>query len=227
MTVHAIEAETEQDLPGMELVPLGPPFVVDSVALERRGQTPPTLQQCDSALRRVTKIKDSVRYWRGDLLNLTEGLFAEQASQIIDQEMLDEAEAKAEMFVAKNVKPTVRAHAPSWEHARAVAHLKEDKQIEWLDKARGDAWSVRKMSSEVQQAAAKGKTVMRFWLVVECGTEAKRDKLAEKLEAEGFGVKRQEAMRKVAKPKKAKKDVTAQKRRKGAPKMNTRKRLPK
>jgi hypothetical protein len=161
-------------------------------------------------------------------MNLAEGLFAEEASQVIDSDLLDEAEAKAEMFVAKHVAPTTRAHAPSWEHARVVAALKAEKQAEWLDKARAEGWSARKLQTALAQAGAQGKTVMRFWLVVECGTEAKRDALGDKLEREGYGVKRQEAMRKVPKPKKAKKGpVTAQRRQRGATKMNTRRRVPK
>jgi hypothetical protein len=139
-----------------------------------------------------------------------QGLFTEEASQIIDSDLLDEAEAKAESYVAKHVTATTRAHAPSWEHARAVANLKAEQQVEWLDKARGEDWSARKLQTEIAKAGAQGKTVMRWWLVVECGTEAKRDALGDKLERDGYGVKRQEAMRKVPKPKKVKKGpVTA------------------
>jgi hypothetical protein len=216
-------AEVELDLPGLELVPLGPPFVVDSVGLAQRGG-PPTLKQCGYALSRITRIKDAVRYWRGDLMNLTEGLFAEEASQVIDSDLLDEAEAKAEMFVAKHVAPTTRAHAPSWEHAKVVAALKAEKQVEWLDKARGEGWSARKLQTALAQAGAQGKTVMRFWLVVECGTEAKRDALGEKLEREGYGVKRQEAMRKVPKQKKSKKGPVTARAKRATPKASTRRR---
>jgi hypothetical protein len=126
------------------------------------------------------------------------------------------------------VAPTTRAHAPSWEHARAVANLKAEQQVEWLDKARGEDWSARKLQTEIAKAGAQGKTVMRWWLVVECGTEAKRDGLAKRLEGDGFAVKRQEALKKVPKPKRAKKGpVTAQRRQRGAAKLNTRRRVPK
>lgn len=217
-------AAIDRELPGLELVPLGPPFVVDSVALERRGPSP-TLEQCGSALDRVKKVYSGVRYWLGDLMNLTETLFQEEASQYIDASYLSEQEVKDYRRVAEKVAPTTRAHAPSWEHARAVCHLLKEEQVEWLDKARGEDWSARKLSSEVQAAAAvKGKTVMKFWLVVECGTEAKRDTLASRLTSEGFSIKKQEKLVKVKKAKKG--PVTAQKKRKGAPKMNTRKRVP-
>lgn len=223
-------AEVDRDLPGLELVPLGPPFVVDSVALEQRGSAPPDFRHCELALGRVKKIYGAVRYWLGDLMNLTETLFAEEASQLIDAEFLSEQEVKDFCFVSKNVKPTTRAHAQSWEHAKVVARLKEDDQVEWLDKSREGDWSSRKLATEIGVAAAKGKTTVKFWLIVECGTEARQEKLAEKLTAEGYGVKKQDKVVKVAKAKKPKKEkrgpVTAQKKRRGAPKMNTRKRLP-
>ncbi len=226
MSGAASTAETDRELPGLELVVLGSNFVVDSVALERRGPVSPTLQQCGGALLRITKVLSGARYWRGDILNLTEGLFAEEASQVIDQEHLTEAEAKAEMYVAKNVKPTTRAHAQTWDHAKAVAGLKDEDQVEWLDKSRADDWSARKLSSEIASSKAEpGKTVMRFWLVVECGTEAKRDKLAEELTREGFTIKKQEKLSKVKKPKKAKKGpITAKGK---GQKMNTKRRPPK
>ncbi len=213
----------------LELVSLGAPFVVDSVALTRRTDTgaPPTLQECGQALARIIRISDAVKYWAGDVLNLAGTLFGEDASQLLDPDLLDEKESREWQRVAEKVDPVTRAHAPSWEHAQVVAKLATPQQLEWLDKARADDWSARKLASELAQFAAQGKTTMRFWLVVECGTEAKRDRLADRLEGEGFSIKKQEALRKVAKPKKERKGpVTAQRKRKGAPAMNTRKRVP-
>ncbi len=145
-----------------------------------------------------------------------ETLFSEEAAQVIDQSYLSEAEVKAYGLVAKCVLPPTRSHAPSWDHAKAVVGVKDpEKQVEWLDRARAEAWSARKLASEIAQAGANGKSVMRWWLVVEAGTEAKRDKLADRLEVEGFTVKRQEKLKKIEKPKrekKAAKVVTARKR---------------
>jgi hypothetical protein len=224
----SVVVDTE-DAPGLELVTLGPMFVVDHMGLtQRESGLRPTLEQCGEALRRIGKITETVKYWRGDLMNLTETLFHEEAAQVIDSEALDEKDAKAEMFVASRVAPSTRAHALSWDHARAVAKMATPQQIEWLDKARESDWSARKLANEIAIFGAEGKTVMRWWLVVECGTEAKRDKLAEELGPRGYIVKKQEKMQKVPKPKKAKKEaVTAQRKHRGAPKMNTRKRVPK
>jgi hypothetical protein len=221
------QMEDTEISPSNNLVVLAAPFVVDGVALAKREMMSATFAQCDDGLQRLKRIYGAARYWLGDLMNLTEGLFAEEASQLIDESFLSEAEVKAFTFVAAKVQPTARAHAPSWEHAKVVAVLPHEEQLEWLDKARAEAWSARKLASEVAQAKAGGKTVMRFWLVVECGTEARRDKLADRLEGEGYGVKRSEKLAKAPKVKRAKKGpVTAQRKQRGAPKRNRTKRVP-
>jgi hypothetical protein len=66
----------------------------------------PSLGQCGIALQRITKVISGVKYWRGDLMNLADTLFAEEASQFIDSELLSESDARAEMFVAANVAAT-------------------------------------------------------------------------------------------------------------------------
>ncbi len=219
-----MSTENESGAENNGLIRLGPPFVVDSVGLARRGG-PPTMEDCRIALGRICKVKDAVRYWRGDLLNLAGTLFAEDSSQLLDPELLDEKESAEEMRVADKVDPVARAHSPSWQHSQAVAKLAKEDQITWLDKARAEDWSARKLASEMAAAAGGGKTAMRFWLVVECGTEAKRNKLADRLEAEGHSVKRQEALRKVKKAKRKKKGpITAQKKRRGPTPLNQRKR---
>ncbi len=225
----------DRDLPGMELVVLAAPFVVDGVALAKRDAMNATFGQCDDGLQRLKRIYGAARYWLGDLMLLTEGLFAEEASQLIDESFLSEKEVKDFCYVAGKVRPTTRAHAQSWDHAKAVAHLPDEDQVEWLDRARAggstsgadEPWSARKLATEIGKAEAGGKTVMRWWLVVECGTEAKRDKLADRLEGEGYGVKKSEKLSKVAKPKRKKKAaITAQKKHKGAPKRNRTQRVP-
>jgi hypothetical protein len=158
-------------------------------------------------------------------MNLTEGLFAEEAAQVIDHELLSEREAKAEMFVASHVRPTTRAHSPSWEHSRVVAGLDTGAQLQWLDRARAEDWSPRKLATEIGLATADGKTFMRWLLVVDGQTEAKRDKLADRLAGEGFTASKRDALKKVPKPKKAKKQVTAKRR--GPAKMSNRRRVPK
>lgn len=213
-----------------ELVALGPELVVDSAGLARRQSVEiDTVERLVRPMQRVSRVIFVARFWRGDLMNLAETLFGEEASQIVDSEHLTEAEAAAEKLVAAKVKPTTRSHAQSWEHARAVVGLKDEEQAEWLDRSRAESWSAGKLANEIRASkAGEGKTVMRFWLVVECGTEARRDKLADELGPRGYTVKRQEKLSKVAKPKKARKGpVTAQKKHKGTPKRNTRKRPPK
>ncbi len=201
---------------GRELVPLSDVrLVVDSVALGMLGGSP-SFEQWSTAAERLKKVHGAVKFWIGDLLAMGESLFAEEASQVIDQSYLSEAEVKQYVYVAKGVTPTVRAHAPSWDHCKAVVGLKTEEQEEWLDKARAEDWPARKLSSEIASAKAGGKTVMRFWLVVECGTEARRDKLAGELTTRGFSIKKQEKLAKVKLAKRKKKEpVTAKKKRSG------------
>lgn len=199
-------------------------LAVNEHALVTLGGSP-TFDQWSEAAERLKRIHGAVKFWIGDLLAMGESLFSEEASQVIDRSYLSEQEVKGYTSVARAVAPSVREHAPSWDHCRAVSRLPAEQQTEWLDRARAEGWSARKLGSEVAQAQADGKTVMRWWLIVEAGTEHKRDTLADRLEGEGFTVKRQEKMAKV--PKRAKKGlVTAKKKRQGLPKMNTRKRVP-
>lgn len=227
MTTTEQQGWRQEGLPGTELVVLGA-LVVDSVALTTRGGSP-TFDQWAEAADRLRKIHGATKYWIGDLLNMGEGLFSEEASQVIDQSFLGEQEVKSYTAVAKAVLPTTRAHAQSWDHARAVSGLKDKAtQEEWLDKSRAEDWSARKLRSEIEASGAEpGKTTMRWWLVVECKTESLRDKVADELKARGHSVKKQEKLSKAPKPKKAKRGpVTAQRKHKGAPKMNRTKRVP-
>ncbi len=219
--------QIEEGLP-FEILQLGPALAVGTTALEKRHETRlDSVTQLEAPMRRLSTIITFARFYRGDLMLLSEGLFGEEAAQIVDAEHLTEAEAKAEKFVASKVKPTTRTHAQSWDHARVVALLSDEKQVDWLQRSKGDNWSAGKLATELAKASATGKTVMRWWLVVECRTEALRDKVAAELERRGHRVKRQEKLAKVAKPARAKKGpVTAQKKHKGAPKRNTRRRVP-
>ena len=206
------------------LIPLAEQhLIVDQWALAQAGTL--TLGKCGEALVKITQIGSAVRYWRGDLMNLAETLFHEESSQIIDSDYLTEAEAKAERFVAEKVKPTTRAHSPSWEHSRAVAKLPDEQQVEWLDRATAEDWSAGKLKTEMSLAGA-AKTFLQWMCVVDCGTENKRDKLADRLEGEGFTVLKRDKVKKQPKPKKAKKgEVTAKRR--GPKKMNQARRPPK
>ncbi len=210
-------ASEQQEALG-ELVALGPELVVDSAALERRQSVPLTnVLQLEKPMSRISRVIFAARLWRGDLMNLGETLFGEEAAQIVDSEHLTEAEAQLEKLVAARVKPTTRLHGQSWDHLLAVVKLDDEKQRDWLDRSRAEGWTPRKLSTEIAAASAEpGKTAMRFWLVIECGTQARMEKLAEKLTADGYTVKRQEKLSKVKVVKRQKKEpVTAKKKRSG------------
>lgn len=205
------------------------PFMLSRHVLSINGRQP-SLEECGEALKRLSSISATIKYWRGDLIVLTEGLYTEAASQLIDAELLDEAEASAERFVAHNVPPEMRALAPSWDHARVVANLKPAEQKKWLQQALDQDWIASKLKHEVLAAANGGETAVRYLLLVDAKTEAKQKELAKDLEARGYTCTprtsvRKQRKKKAPKAKRGKKEVTAKKRR-GAPKMYTRRRPP-
>lgn len=174
-----------------------------------------------------------IRYLRGDLINLAEAALGEAASQVIDPEFIgDERDANEDRRVAKGVSPDLRVKAPSFDHARVIAHLKPAQQEKYLQQALDNDWIPSKLKTEVSAEGAGGKTAVRYLLIVEVPTETRQEEWAKKLEAEGFSVTKRSSLKKDAKEKKAAKggrkkkgEVTARKRR-GAPKPYTRRRTP-
>ena len=216
-----------------QLVAVGAQFELGEHALTAPGP-PPTMAQCGDGLMRLSKVASRIKFWGGDLLALTETLFAEEAAQIIDSELMDEREVKAEIFVATHVAPRVRDLAPAhdpWGYCNAVAGLKPSEQEEFLLRAGENDWSLSKLRAEVAAAKAGGESKMRFLLIVDVRTEALQEKVGAELEGRGYHVTKRTGLRKEAKPKKAAKakkgPVTAQRKHKGAPKMYTRRRAPK
>lgn len=211
------------------LIQLGPPFRLTHAgyAVQANGGKP-TTQDFGKAFVYLKAHADRLRYLRGDLINLAESLLGEEASQVVDPEYVgDEKEAGEDRFVSKGVAPDVRLKAPSWQHAKVVAHLKPAQQEKYLQQALDEDWIPSKLKQEIQAAGSADKTALRFLLVVDVKSEAKQKEWAKKLEAEGFSVTMRSSVKKEPKAaKKGKKEVTARKRR-GAPKMYTRRRTPK
>jgi hypothetical protein len=133
--------------------------------------------------------------------------------------------------VAKNVAPELRSKAKSWDHARVVANLKPKEQEKWLQQALEQDWIPSKLRSEIAAAANGGESALRFIIVVDAKTEAKQKELAKQLERDGYtctlrsGLKKKKAQKAPAAKRAKKGEITARKRR-GAPKMYTRRRTP-
>ena len=190
-----------------------------------------TKDQAAEATASLSAAMKAILYWVGDFAELLEGLFHEEASQFLDAEHFDEQTLAAARFVAKNVPLANREIAQSWPHAKAVAHLKPPVQAKLLQLSLDEDWSPAKLATEAKKAAAGGDdSALRFLLVVDCQTEKKQGEVKAALEKDGYAVTARTSVRKApkaAKPKREKKgEVTAQKKRRGAPKMYTRKRPP-
>lgn len=197
---------------GGELVTLGSKFHVTEHALVVGTATAPTLEETAQAADKLKRIHDALKYWIGDVIRMAEGLFHEEASQIIDASFLDEKTINDCRFVSTRVDVDVRQLAPSWDHAKAVANLKPVDQKKYIQKALDENWIASKLKSEVQAASVGGKTGLRYLLIVDAGTEPKQAALAKKLEGDGYGVTTRTGIKrdpKPAKKPKGKKEITA------------------
>lgn len=228
--MHVIDEAEAQ-----ELIHLGPPFRLThgGYAVVSNGFGQPTVHDFGKALVYLKAHADRLRYLRGDLIIMAEAQLGEAASQVIDPEYIgDEKDANDDRYVAKGVGPDMRLKAPSWQHAKVVAHLKPAQQDKYLQQALDEEWIPSKLKNEVAAAGSSDTTALRFLLIVDVKSESKQKEWAKKLEAEGFsvtlrsGLKKEPKGAKAKKGKKAKKgEVTARKRR-GAPKTYTRRRTP-
>lgn len=205
-------------------------FMVDSIGLSKHGAM--TIAGAERARDVLLKIHSAVPLWLGDLGNLVEANFGEEASQVLDAEAygqygISESTKKTYEWVAKRVPDENRRVAQSFGHMQAVAALRPDQQRKFLEESRANDWSVAKMKVEIASRTEDGKSKLRFLLIVDCGTEAKQTKLADELEMQGFKTTKRQSVKRDAKPKKEKKrkEVTAKKR--GPKKMSANRRVPK
>jgi hypothetical protein len=187
------------------MVPLGKPFALTPTALVVNNGDALTIEDGQQAARKLKVVHGALAYWMGDLIDIMERTFGEQAAQVIDADFLDEKLVNQYRFVAKAVAPPMRALAPSWEHAKAVAHLKPAAQEKWLQQAFNDDWIASKLRSEIDKAGDGAKTGMRFLIIVDAQTEAKQKALAAQLEKDGFACTLRSSVKRERKGKKARK----------------------
>lgn len=198
---------------------------VGSLSLSLAPGKKPTHEQFSKDANTLRVVNKGVAFWIGDMLNLGESLFSEEMSQHLDEFGLDEKSVKVYGWVAKNVPEENRRIAPTFGHAQAVAALKPPAQRKWLEKTVEGDWKIARLKMEIVKAG-EGHSSMRFFLIVDCITEARQEKLQQQLEADGFSVTVRSGLKrsKKVKAKRGKKEVTARARRPS--KMNTRRRTP-
>jgi hypothetical protein len=155
---------------------------IDQPSFEDRAQMGATLHV----------LAEAIQLALGDFANETEAALGEEASQILDADMgWAESTRKTYAWVAKNVLPENRLIPPlTFGHLQVVANLVHTQQRKWLDKASlGDGttpWSIGKLKTELTAAKAGGSQNLRFFIVVDAGSEKKQMALAARLESEGY-----------------------------------------
>lgn len=235
--IETVEFESDM-IGGGQIVRVGPKFMLDPYCLMQAKGTKPTIEEFGTAVKTLSEANFSIQFWIGDMVNLGESLYGEEAAQHIDHERFSEETVRSCAFVAKKVAPNERQYAQSFSHCQVVATLKPAEQRKWLEKSRQEGWSVGKLRTEILKATEGGEAQLRFMLLVDCTTEAKQNSLEKDLTNEGYrcikksGVKRKKKVEKARKPKGEKKPkkekkgpVTAKKRR--VTKMSARRRPPK
>lgn len=212
-----------------QLVPVGPKFHIDvhsHVLTLNPHAAAPSVVDSQNAVRTIRRVQDNIQWFQGDLFNLIEATHKDEASQIIDAEEtgMSSSTVRNLQWVAEKVPEENRIIAPTWSHAQAVASLTPLKQRKWLEKAREEDWSVAKLKSEVAASEDGGKHALKFIVVCVLPTEAKMNKVAEQLEAEGYTVTKRTAVATKERKRAKKHEITARKRRGGGQKMNTKRR---
>lgn len=201
-------------------------FVVDSVGLSKHGQI--SIAGAERTLGVLLRVHGGSQLWLGDLENIVEATFGEEAPQVIDHETyakhgISESTRKNWAWVAKRVCDANRRIAQSWSHMQAVAALSESVQRKFLEESRAEDWSVSTLKKEIASKTENSKSKLHFMLLVDCGTQAKQQKMATSLEEEGYTVTMKEVTKRESKPKKPKKEITAKSKGKGKMSANRRK----
>lgn len=223
--VQALDAALEANLAIMKVAPI---FHVTEHGISLEPGTKPTRDQGEELAACIGTALRAGMYWAGDAANLLEEVFGEEAAQFLDAEHFGDASVLSQaQQVCKKVSPEQRAKAKSFGHAKAVAGLKAKDQDKYLQLALDNDWSPSKLKSEVDGIGASAESALKFILVVECGTEKKQAEVKAELEKQGLAVTVRTSVKKAAKPAKAKKEITAKKKRTGPPKMYARRRPPK
>lgn len=127
-------------------------FVLRGRSAEPAGEkVKPTIQGWQSAMLYASSSQESSPYWVGDLLNYAESRadWREKLSQAMSVTGLEEGTLHNQAHVARKVKGRAREVAPSISHAAEVAKLTEDEQVEWLETAKTEGWTVRDLRTNI------------------------------------------------------------------------------
>jgi N6-adenosine-specific RNA methylase IME4 len=134
------------------------PITLAGFTLKARRAVPvgrPTLDEWTGAFHFAYAAEESSPFWIGDLWNYAEGRgdWREKIPQALADIGLD---VKIKTIynhgsVARAVSSDrARAAAPTWSHASEVAELEDDEQVELLEQAQTEDWTVRDLRLEIR-----------------------------------------------------------------------------
>lgn len=135
-----------------------------------------------------------IQFMVGDWLNWGEANFGELAAQVIDARSWSPSTVAVYRHVAGKVPAECRFldRGLDYAHHQAVAALAPKEQKKWLRQALGDGgaeehWPVTRLKAAIKDGGDA--PVSEWFLIVGCGSEARREELRRDLELKGYRCK--------------------------------------
>jgi hypothetical protein len=193
-------------------------FILEALGLTVKGH--PAIEEWQGIGELLATMEHGSPWQVGDWVNFGEVEYGEEYSQALDHRKLSESTCRNYAWVCKKIPADSgnRFVELSFAHHRNVAALSPSEQKRWLKRAIKDGWSDTRLKQELHASENGGNGKLRYFVVVECKSEADQGKVQKAMEAEGRSCKLN-VSGKAPTAKRGKKDVTAK--RKRAPKMNT------
>lgn len=127
----------------------------------------------------------------GDWLIYGEKRYGELAAQAIDIKGWSEETVRVYSWVAKSVPMENRREDLTFKHHQLVAHLPPAQQRKWLKQAAtsedAGAWPASRLAAAIKEGGDEAPTA--WFILVEAGSQAKRDALQKELELAGHQCK--------------------------------------
>jgi len=151
----------------------------------------PSFETCHQFWTSLRSLERGLQFAMGDTAKYLRERFGEKADQIISGATGWSYETvRAYEWTAEKVLPEARhMDTLTYSHHQAVAKLAPRAQRQWLGRAAsGDGadhpWSVSKLKAAIK--ADDAAAAPAFYLLVKCASEAAQERLAARLEQEGF-----------------------------------------
>lgn len=154
------------------------PITLGGWRLRHNGADPigkPTYEQTRNALEFAMHASEVSPYWVGDIAAYAENRsdWHDRVSQLIAITGYQEQTIAHLATMARRVGARARAVSPSVSHAREVQALPEDRQVDWLTRARDEKWTRRELMLQVKASQKRGVVtgtaelagMFRAWLI--------------------------------------------------------------